>query len=191
VSRAEREKETAITKRGAIVSPRTRTEASSNVTLGAKRACMSIYATLWTLKFPRDGDEYPGCEWIAVTAQGVPSHIGSPTPGNGYEEGDPYAAFLPPPLRTNADGEANYMRAVVFVTERTPKGTERSPQEYLQPLLVLTGKAYASMPFETLHARLCKALRGDRPRVVATFVASDGRMQNLLEDGTAKDTDRE
>lgn len=148
---------------------------------------MSIYATLWTLKFPRDGDEYPGCEWIAVSAQGVPSHIGSPTPGNGYEDGDPYAAFLPPPLRTNTDGDANYMRAVVFVTERTTKGTERSPQEYVQPLMVLAGEAYAGMSFEALHARLCTALRGDRPRVVATTFAPDGRMRILLEDGTAKE----
>ena len=27
---------------------------------------MSIYATLWALKFPKDGDDYPGCEWIAT-----------------------------------------------------------------------------------------------------------------------------
>lgn len=148
---------------------------------------MSIYATLWTLKFPRDGDEYPGCEWIAVTAQGVPSHIGSPAQGSGYEEGDPYMTFLPAPVPADEDGGCGGLRAVVFVAERTPKGTERSPQEYVQPLLVLTGEAYASMPFETLHARLCKALRGDRPQLVATIVAPDGRMQNLFEDGTAKE----
>ena len=84
---------------------------------------MSIYATLWRLKFPRDGDDYLGCEWSTVTAQGVPPHIGSPTPGCGYEDEDPYAAFLPPAVHTDADGEHEYMRAVVFVTENTPKGT--------------------------------------------------------------------
>lgn len=36
---------------------------------------MSIYATLWQLKFPKDGDDYFGCEWMTVTAQGVPPHI--------------------------------------------------------------------------------------------------------------------
>ena len=92
---------------------------------------MSIYATLWQLKFPKDGNDYLGGEWITVTAQGVPAHIGSPTPGCGYEDGDPYATFLPPPLRTDEDGEAKYMRAVIFVTENTTKGTTRSPQEYL------------------------------------------------------------
>ncbi len=46
---------------------------------------MSIYATLWKLKFPKFGDHHIGCEWIEVTAQGVPPHIGSPTPGMGYE----------------------------------------------------------------------------------------------------------
>lgn len=60
---------------------------------------MSIYATLWKLKFPKEGDEHLGCEWIEVTAQAVPPHIGSPTPGNGYEGGDPYAAFSRPYLK--------------------------------------------------------------------------------------------
>jgi hypothetical protein len=120
---------------------------------------MSIYATLWTLKFPRRGRDYPGCDWIRVRAQGVPPHVGSPTPGLGYEDGDPYGAFLPPPLETNEHGEHEFMRAVVFVTEQTSKGTERSPQEYVDPLLVLTGEAYATLSFEELHRRLCDALR--------------------------------
>lgn len=25
---------------------------------------MSIYATLWRMKFPKEGDEHLGCEWI-------------------------------------------------------------------------------------------------------------------------------
>src|SRR5204862_8295975 len=48
---------------------------------------VSIYATLWTLKFPKEGDWLPDCDWIEVTAQGVPAHIGSPSPGAGYEKG--------------------------------------------------------------------------------------------------------
>jgi hypothetical protein len=150
---------------------------------------MSIYATLWQLKFPRDGDDCLGCEWITVIAQGVPPHIGSPTPGCGYEDGDPFAAFLPPPVSTNEDGEAEYMRAVVFVTEHTPKGTDRSPQEYVHPLLVLTGEAYATMTFDALYTHICNALRGDKPRVVATYLAPDGRIRILFEDGTAKEAD--
>jgi hypothetical protein len=27
---------------------------------------MSIYATLWSLKFPRYGDDYVACEWIKI-----------------------------------------------------------------------------------------------------------------------------
>ena len=57
------------------------------------------------------------------------------------------------------------MRSVVFVTEGTPKGTDRSAQEYINPLLVLTGEAYPEMTFETLYARICNALRGDKARV--------------------------
>ena len=150
---------------------------------------MSIYATLWRLKLPRDGDDYLGCEWITVIAQGVPPHIGSPTPGCGYEDGDPYAAFLPPPVHTDEEGESAYMRAVVFVAENTPKGTARSHQEYQHPLLVLTGEAYANMTFDNLYTQLCQALCGDRPRVVAQYLAPGGALRLLFEDGTAQDID--
>lgn len=148
---------------------------------------MSIYTTLWKLKFPRDGDEYPGCDWVIVIGQGVPAHVGSPTPGCGYEDGDPFAGFLPPPVRTNQNGTADYMRAVVVVTEGTPKGTERSAQEYVDPLLVLAGETYANMTFETLHAGICNALRGDKPRLVATSIARDGHVRVHFEDGTEKE----
>jgi hypothetical protein len=125
---------------------------------------MSIYATLWSLKFPRFGDDYIGCEWIGVTAQGVPAHIGTPTRGFGYEEGDPYAKFLPSAVEVNADGDSEFMRAVVIITEETQKGSARSPQEYVNPLLVLSGREYASISFIDLHARICDALRGPAPK---------------------------
>ncbi len=150
---------------------------------------MSIYATLWTLKFPKDGDDYIGCDWIEVIAQGVPPHIGSPTPGCGYEDSDPYADFLPPPVETDENGEAEYLRAVVFVTKGTPKGTARSAQEYRNPLLVLTGKEYVTITFEDLHTRLCDALRGDKPRVIAQYLEPGGRVRTLFEDGTTKEND--
>jgi hypothetical protein len=149
---------------------------------------MSIYATLWSLKFPRYGDDYVGCEWIRVTAQGVPAHIGTPTKGFGYEEGDPYAEFLPPAVVMNADGDSEFMRAVVVVTEETPKGTARSPQEYVNPLLVLSGREYASISFIELHTRICDALRGKGPRVVAQSFTADGDLQLILSDGRVLDT---
>jgi hypothetical protein len=124
-----------------------------------------------------------------VIAQGVPPHIGSPTPGCGYEDGDPYAMFLPPPVHTDEDGESAYMRAVVFVTEGTPKGTARSHQEYQQPLLVLTGEVYAHMTFANLYTQLCEALRGDKPGLVAQYLDPGGRLRLLFEDGTAREID--
>lgn len=145
---------------------------------------MSIYATLWTLKFPRGGVDYYGCDWIAVTAQGVPPHIGSPTPGCGYEEGDPYGEFLPPPVSTDAEGEAEFMRAVVFITEETQKGTSRHGQQYVNPLLVLTGAEYARLTFEELYQRLCTALRGNQPRLVLQSIGPDGRSKLVFEDGS-------
>ena len=77
---------------------------------------MSIYATRWQLTFPRYGDDHTDCEWVDVIAQGVPAHIGSPTPGSGYEAGDPYAAFLPPAVEVPPDDDGTALRAVVFVT---------------------------------------------------------------------------
>jgi hypothetical protein len=135
---------------------------------------MSIYATLWSLKFPRYGEDYIGCEWIRVTAQGVPGHVGTATRGFGYEEGDLYAEFLPPPVEVNAAGDSEFMRAVVIITEETQKSTSRSPQEYVNPLLVLSGQAYASLSFVDLHTLICDALRGTGPQVVAqSFTADD------------------
>jgi hypothetical protein len=135
---------------------------------------MSIYATLWKLKFPQDGDDYSGCDWIEVTAQGVPAHIGSPSPGAGYESGDPYGAFLPPSVVVDSDGDAPHMRAVVFITEHTQKGTERSGQEYQSPLLVLAGEEYDKITFSDLYLRICSVLRGDRAPVIAQIVRPDG-----------------
>ena len=135
---------------------------------------MSIYATLWTLKFPKEGASCLGCDWIEVTAQAVPAHIGSPTSGCGYEDGDPYCGFLPPPVPTDAEGGAPFHRAVVFITEHTLKGTGRSGQEYAGPLLLLTGEEYARMSFDDLHRKICDALRGNRAPVIADVLLPDG-----------------
>jgi len=145
---------------------------------------MSIYATLWRLQFPRHGDAFVGCEWVEVVAQGVPAHVGTPTPGYGYESGDPYAAFLPPALRIDNDTPEDALRAVVFIVGTTKKGTTRSGQEYESPLLVLTGAEYAAMPFQTLHDRLCDALRGDRPRLTLEVFGSDGSATLVFEEGS-------
>jgi hypothetical protein len=134
---------------------------------------MSIYATVWALRFPHLGEYHPTCEWVTVLAQAVPAHVG----GDGA---DPYASFLPP----ISDSIADDLRAVVFVAEETEKGTDRSGQEYLAPLLVLSGKEYASMPFPLLHAKLCDALRGDRPRLAAELVQPDGTRRLFFEDGS-------
>lgn len=83
---------------------------------------MSIYATLWALKFPRFGEYHSGCEWVTLLAQAVPAHIGS---------------------------------------------------------------EYASMPFAALHTRLCDALRGERPRVVAEVIQIGGKSKLVFEDGSS------
>ena len=134
---------------------------------------MSIYATLWTLKFPRYGDDHGGCEWVDVLAQGVPEHVGRPTGGSGCEAGDPFGSFLPSTGWEEASETESRFRAVVFVTPGTPKGTDGHPQEYLDPLLVLSGIDYRTTPFPELHAQLCDALRGDRPRIIGQVHAGE------------------
>jgi hypothetical protein len=146
---------------------------------------MSIYATLWRLQFPRLGDAYVGCEWVEVLAQGVPAHLGTPTPGYGYESGDPYEAFLPPALRIDGRTSEDDLRAVVFVVSTSKKGTSRSGQNYESPLLVLSGPQYAVMPFQVLLDRLCTALRGDRPRLVLEVFGSDSTTTLVFEDGSS------
>ena len=116
---------------------------------------MSIYATLWCLRFPRHGDTYPDCEWIEVWGQGVPAHIGTPTPGYGYEDGDPYAEFLPPAVPAREDGSG--LRAVVVVRA----GSRKDVQRYIDPLLVLSGQEYEAMSFDTLYQRIYDILQKD------------------------------
>jgi hypothetical protein len=143
---------------------------------------MSIYATLWILKFPALGDAYLGCEWETVIAQGVPGHIGTPTQGHGYEAGDPFSTFLPPAIPVSNDEEETALRAVVIIRERT----EKIGQEYIGPLLVLSGAEYAAMPFEMLHNRICDALRGSRPRLLAEMIGRDGETQLIFDDSAVK-----
>ena len=56
---------------------------------------MSIYATLWILKFPALGDAYFGCEWETVIAQAVPGHIGTSMQGHGYAQASRQIAGRP------------------------------------------------------------------------------------------------
>lgn len=138
---------------------------------------MSIYATLWALQFPRFGEFHTGCDWVTVIAQGVPAHVGAEVP-------DPYSSFLP----ALPNSVAVDLRAVVFVIEGTAKGTIRSAQEYSAPLFVLSGVEYASVPFSALHARLCDALRGDRPRLLAEVIQSDGTSKLFFDNESIADS---
>ena len=104
---------------------------------------MSIYSTIWILKFPEYGDSHSQCGWVSVLAQGVGSHIGNMSCDADYI----YASFLPPSVPEDIDE----FRAVVFVTEHTAKGTESSPQEYDSPLLVLSGQEYSQMSLSLIH----------------------------------------
>ena len=70
------------------------------------------------------------------------------------------------------------------------KGTSRAGQEYQEPLLVLTGREYAAIKFDELPTRICDALRGRGPRVVAQSFTPDGGIQLILSDRRVIDTKR-
>jgi hypothetical protein len=143
---------------------------------------MSIYATLWRLQFPRFGDDHSGCEWVEIWAQGVPGHIGTPSPGHGYEAGDPYADFLPPSIVLASDDRGDKLRAVVIVHA----GTAKDGQRYVDPLLVLTGEEYERSTFDELLTRICGALRGPRPEVMMEAWRADGSVLLMMRDGSSR-----
>lgn len=100
---------------------------------------MSIYATLWVLKLEDDRGQ-----WHMIFGQGVPGHI--------QHAGEKWA-WLPPPV-----SEGDRLRAVVIVTDETPKGTARCPQEYHEPLLILSAQEYAEIAWPEMLKRIQAAL---------------------------------
>jgi hypothetical protein len=92
-------------------------------------ARISIYATLWELKWPRDGSwAMSDDDYVEVWCQAVPAHIGHPSD---YPEGDPFADFLPPPVLLDETNELQGppYRAVFICGLMTYKGTTRSGPE--------------------------------------------------------------
>lgn len=144
---------------------------------------MSIYATLWELKWPRDGIwALTDDDFVRVWCQAVPPHIGHPSH---YPEGDPYGDFLPPVVQPDSEltDDAPY-RAVVMCGPLTTKGTARCPQEYENPLLTLTGEEYQSISWVELYDRIGAALRQQlgESRTAAVFFAPDGTVRRFTED---------
>ena len=124
---------------------------------------MSIYATLAHIGIKRFGDR----NFVEILVQGVPPHID--------DVGVPWA-FLPPPV----DPEGPVMRAVFFVELGDEKGTQRNGQEYVKPLLMLSGQEYQDARFADLLQRIEEALDakyGKRPGAI--FVDPEGEQRNL------------
>lgn len=124
---------------------------------------MSIYATLAEIGIKRFGDK----EFVEILVQGVPPHIDHA----GSEWG-----FLPPPV----DPNGSRMRAVFFVERGDEKGTARSAQEYIRPILILTGQEYEEIRFVDLMTQLEYALDlryGRRPSGI--YIDPDGKQERL------------
>jgi hypothetical protein len=72
------------------------------------------------------------------------------------------------------------MRAVFFVERGDEKGTERCGQEYVKPLLMLTGSDYENIRFVDLLTKLEDALDkkyGSRPGAIS--LGPDGEEKKL------------
>lgn len=122
---------------------------------------MSIYATGWTIKVPLPGYSFHAHDrdFVEVFAQFVPAHIGQPS--EGYET-DPYADFLPP-IVPNYD-PCNYEgsdRAIVVVQRgRHGKGGPGfHPQQYEDPVLVMSCEEYDKMPFAQFLDLILKGVK--------------------------------
>jgi hypothetical protein len=76
--------------------------------------------------------------------------------------------------------ESGTLRAVVFVEANDEKGTERNGQEYVQPLLVLTGVEYAGTPFPDLFNRLEESLARKYGASPAALVFDSGRTKKIF-----------
>ena len=59
-------------------------------------------------------------------------------------------------------------------------------QEYIDPLLVLSGAEYAAMSFEALPERICDGRRGEKPSVVAQVFTPEGESELIYEGDAAK-----
>jgi hypothetical protein len=124
---------------------------------------MSIYATLAHIGVKRFGDQ--GITEVLI--QAVPAHI---------DYVGPAWSFLPPPI----DPESEIPRAVCFVEPGEAKGTDRCGQEYVRPLLVITGTEYLAAGFADLISRLEEALDfryGPRPNII--ILDPDGTERNV------------
>lgn len=124
---------------------------------------MSIYATLHEIGVRRFGDE----QFVEIWVQAVPPHIDYTGP-----EWD----FLPPPV----DPQGEIMRAVFFVEHGDDKGTPRNGQEYVKPLLMLSGGEYRQIHFDDLMTRLEDALdRKYGPRPSMIVIQPDGEEKRI------------
>ena len=125
---------------------------------------MSIYATVAEMAIRQFGDE----EFTELVIQSVPPHI---------DDTGPEWDFLPPPV----DPDGTTPRAVVIVLGDCQKGTARCGQEYVDPLVVLSGREWEETPFPDLLIRIEAALDSRRiePRPFAIFIGPDGVKKKL------------
>lgn len=114
---------------------------------------MSIYAGGFDFQLNVTPYSFGDRNWIRITMQSVPSHIGAKW--NGYES-DIYSYFLPPTIPEELEDE--YDRAIVFCHEFDRKGTDRNGQEWHDPLLILTGKEFKEISWLEVMSRLQHAV---------------------------------
>jgi hypothetical protein len=143
---------------------------------------MSIYATGFQIKVEDEarGGSFDDA-WIEVYAQFVPNHINAQNGYGGPNWDEWLPAFVHKPdcqMRTQSIPPATgrdepYIyhdclcgdRAVFICDDLTRKGTERNGQEYVNPVLVLTGAEYDAITWTDMLARIEESVaeRHDKP----------------------------
>ena len=100
---------------------------------------------LWTIHCPVSGDYQYGCECADIAAHGVDN------------SSDIYSDFPPYPSGSTLNPR---WRVVVFTLPETKMGKVRSQaSEYLNPLLLMSGREYSQTTVDVLTARLQAAMK--------------------------------
>jgi hypothetical protein len=115
---------------------------------------VSIYGTEYIFHLEDEDDNK-----VEIFVQVVPAWV---------NHAGPEWAFLPPARAARdvpAHEDQGYRdpRAVVFTAPWTTKGTPRNGQEYVDPLLVLTGEEWQTMPFRDVMSKLADAIAAHKP----------------------------
>lgn len=154
---------------------------------------MSIYATIWNILLEDEdhGGAYSDA-WFEVWCQAVPNHINEQNGygGPGFDEWLPAFIHEPGCVMRKTEIPSRSVepdwydcdcgdRAYFICDKFTTKATPRNGQEYVNPLLVLTGPEYRAMTWTDMLIRLEEAVAARGPRIICRTRKCNAEATNL------------